>query len=193
MKRSVVFIAMMILASFLFASVSEVLLINISVASNTPVFKMVGGETQSYGTEAGPTNNPGIITSSKNIHSEGLDIYLKISQGVRTNPPSAGYIVDVSIEATPLSTTVNGDTRESGIPNVASATAGTSTADFTSTKTTLDNEGDGIVGFRVTYVTANPVPSDTVVGTVHYQWVADDTLPSGEYVATITMTYTSGQ
>lgn len=188
-----VFIAMMILAYALFASAREILQINISVESSTPVFKMVGGETQSYGTAAGPTTNPGLINSSKNIQSEGLDVYIKISQGTRVNPPSAGYIVDVSIEATPLVTTVNGQTRGTGVPSVAAATAGPSTADFSSVKTTVDSAGDGIISFRVTYTTANPVPSDTVVGTAHYLWVADSNLPSGDYVATITMTYTSGQ
>lgn len=179
----------LILTGMVFAFTNDTLLLRMSIPSNTPLFTMVGGETTSYGTTATSSENPAVITTNKNIHNENITIYLKLTQSARTIPSRAGFSIDVSVLATELILTNDEDTK-SGVPSITDVQTGTGTADFTSTRI---NEGaeDGEVIFRVAYPSGNPVATDTLVGKITYAWVQDDTLPAGEYSATITMTYSA--
>ena len=190
MKKPILILAFtLILSGMVFAFTNDTLLLRMSIPSNTPLFTMVGGETTSYGTTAAPIENPGIITSEKNIHNENITIYLKLTQSARTIPSRAGFSIDISVLASELTLTGDENTK-SDIPSSSDVQTGTGTGDFTSTRITEGAE-DGEVIFRVAYPSGNPVPTDTLVGKITYIWVQDDTLPAGEYTATITMTYNS--
>ena len=172
-----------------FAFTNDTLLLRMSIPSNTPLFTMVGGETTSYGTTATSSENPAVITTDKNIHNENITIYLKITQSARTIPSRAGFSIDVSVLASELILTDDEDTK-SDIPSITDVQTGIGTADFTSTRI-IDVAEDGEVIFRVAYPSGNPVPTDTLVGKITYAWVQDDSLPAGEYTATIVMTYSA--
>ncbi|MBO4424395.1 MAG: hypothetical protein J5768_02670 [Spirochaetales bacterium] len=190
MKKPILILAFtLILSGMVFAFTNDTLLLRMSIPSNTPLFTMVGGETTSYGTTAAPIENPGIITSEKNIHNENITIYLKLTQSARTIPSRAGFSLDISVLASELTLTGNENTK-SDIPSISDVQTGTGTGDFTSTRI-VEGAEDGEVIFRVAYPSGNPVPTDTLVGKITYAWVQDDTLPAGEYTATITMTYNS--
>ena len=190
MRKPVLVLAfILILVLPVFAFTNDTLLLRMSIPSNTPLFTMVGGETTSYGTTAAPIENPGIISSEKNIHNENITIYLKLTQSARTIPSRAGFSIDVSVIAGALTLTEDENT-QSDIPGTADVQTGAGNADFTSTSIDEGTE-DGEVIFRVAYPSGNPVPTDTLVGKITYIWVRDDTLPAGEYTATITMTYSA--
>ncbi len=179
----------LILAIPVFAFTNDTLLLRMSIPSNTPLFTMVGGETTSYGTTAAPIENPAIISSEKNIHNENITIYLKLTQSARTIPSRAGFSIDVSVVATALTLTGDESTKTE-IPSISDVQTGTVTADFSSTRI-IEGAEDGEVIFRVAYPSGNPVPIDTLVGKITYIWVQNDSMPAGEYTATITMTYSA--
>lgn len=190
MKKTILFLVfLLVLCGAVFAFSNDTLLLRMSIPSNTPIFMMVGGETTSYGTIAAPEENPGIINSEKNIHNENITVYLKITQGARTIPSRAGLSIDISVLASELML-INDVKTKSDIPSSSEVLTGTGTGDFTSTRITEGAE-EGEVIFRVAYPSGNPVPIDTLVGKITYIWVRNEDLPSGQYTATIKMTYSA--
>ena len=191
MKKLIAILAvMMVFAGIVFATTGDNLTINASVPVTKPEFTMVGGLTNSYGTTA--TNT---IESPKNIAEQDIDIFVKITQTAKSRyKNTTGF--DVTIAATALTATIEGVTYTTGVPSIEAAAAGSAVVnainnqknDFTSTKKT---EANGTVVFTVAYPTGAPVPANTVVGTIQFQWPATDGLAVGAYSATITMSYTA--
>ena len=188
-KLITILAAMIVLVGAVFATTGDSLTINATVPVTKPEFTMVGGLTNSYGTTA--TNS---ITSPKNIAEEAIDVYVKITQTAKSRYKHAGF--DITIAATALTLTEGGVTYTTGVPSIVASAAGSAInnhfdntkKDFTSTKKSAAN---GTVVFTVAYPTGAPVPADTEVGTIQFQWPATDALAVGSYSATITMSYTA--
>ena len=146
--------------------------------------------TNEYGTTA--TNT---LESNVNIAESPIDVYVQVKQTAKSRFKSTGGF-DVTIAATALTATIEGVTYTTGVPSIVASAAGAAVVnainnqknDFTSTKKSAAN---GTVVFTVAYPTGAPVPADTEVGTIQFQWPATDGLAVGSYSATITMSYTA--
>ena len=206
-KLTAAIITMLILASAVYAVSGDTLILRVSVSSDTPQFTMVGSLDSSLSNAVTATQNGTTLQSSKNIHNEAVDVYLKIFQSFRT-VPAAGTNLTISVEATALSTVISGRTILSGLPNYADVEVGQAITNSTDSslkdfEVSYNSQTDAgkeetdedvtkhytYVVFGVEYESGAVVPADTLVGSIHFIWPQKSDLESGEYEATITMKY----
>ena len=210
MKKVIVILAIMIaFVGAVFAADGDQLLIQCTIQPVPPIYAMYGSLT-AYPTVSNNTytgslaTNPVASTSTLtggNIAEQdgGINVYVTVFQtNNSTFKKPAG--VEVKVKASDLALVTGQSNNQNTYstdykvtPTVAGSAAGQTTAtvnfDNTTAPAALDN---GVVGvkFLPKYLTGVKVNANTI-GTVLFNWAKTDTLPPGDYEATITLEYST--
>ena len=171
----------------------DTLMMSASVEPIPPVFIMYGTFNSDYETDAkstdGEDSSARTLSAELGIDPVDLDVYVRV---VQTN--SSTYLnapgLMVSIEASDLKLDGTSETYKVSPSVVAANQGGQNTEDMDNT-TDPSDLGDGKVGkmFLPKYKTGAFVDGFEV-GRIQFRWSVDDTIPSGFYSATITLTFT---
>lgn len=161
----------------------DTLKITAKVPQEKPEFIMKGGFTSAdattLATQAGAT-----LDSNKDISSESITVFVKLFQ---SNKAKYKNTFTLTVTASALSMTDASGTYST--PATATNTTNISTANGNLTVT--GSAEDNVASFVMDYTNGKPVSADTAVGEASFTWAADDSLPVGDYSATITLGYTA--
>lgn len=179
MKKVIAILAVMMIAvGVVFAVIGDKLKITATVPTVPPVFKIFGGTAfgseSTEGTATGAT-----IKADKNIASEDVIIYLKLTQGVKSKFRG---IATLGVTATTLQSKAGNQTVAPKVSDLEKKpVSGIIIADPT-------GNGTATASYTLTYE-GTTVAGGTELGTMKYTWKRDDSLPPASYEATITLTY----
>ena len=191
MKKVISIITLVLaMAAAVFAVSGDKLIVNANVGAHKPVFSMVGGTTNQYGATSNTTGTgTAIINTGVDISTNNVVIYVGLVQAPEssTRIKFKGTVSDLSITATELINTEDA-TEKTAIP-VASSIAGSGTNGGDCYVTASAGATDNVVNFTADY-SGHPVAGG-VIGTCVFTWTAKDTLPVGNYQASITLSYTA--
>lgn len=198
MKKLIAILTIMIiLVGAVFADSGDKLLVTSKVSEHIPGFKIFGGEraettdTAAYGTEG--TNTGVNVASTKDIALDDIMVDCKISQYSNTTSPEytgakAKYKGTATLTITATELVHSEDTTQKA--SVAASAVNVSLpAGVTCTPTTTG----ATVSLPFVYDGRSVQDSAaTAMATMLFTWTHSDNLIPGNYSATITMTYTTG-
>lgn len=194
MKKGIgVVLFMFFAAAAAFCVSGDTLMMSASVEPIPPVFIMYGTFNPDYETDAkstaGEDSSARTLSAELGIDPVDLDVYVRIAQTNSSTYLNAPGLM-VSIEASDLKLDGTSETCKVSPSVVAATRGGQDTEDMDNTTAPMDL-GDGKVGksFLPKYKTGAFVDGFEV-GKIQFRWSVDDTIPSGFYSATITLTFT---
>ena len=187
-KLSTILAIMMVIVGSVFATTGDTLYVTATVAKVQPAFTMYGGTTTSYGSEGKTGGKVAANTvAAGNPATANIDVYIKIEQNNKSfYKDETGF--DLTITATALK--LDG-TSTTYLTNAPKATLDTEVTDTDHLVITQSGANSNVVTYNLKYPTGVPVAAATVIGTFKFTWDAKDTLPVGNYEATITLAYTA--
>ena len=166
--------------ALLFATSGDTLIINVKVPAVSPEFKITGTLESDYITNIVPGSQAGaaVIGQVPDISQEDVTIYCAIAQN---NLKKVRYraAVDLGISASTFKLDNDNETLPPTI---------TKTGIYSGSGPVVTWDNTNKV-FRCDYQNGKPV-SNYEVGRFTVVWAADESLAEGDYVATITLTYT---
>lgn len=153
--------------------------ITAKVSAVPPVYSMKAGFVSgTYTTTAASTiTAANTLASDKDPSVQDITVYVQILQ---SNKAKYKKQVTLTVTATDLSAT--------GIADVATVQAATSTNINTTNLTSKGTASGKVATFTINYTNGKPVQA-AEVGTASFKWEKNEDLPVGNYSATITMSY----
>lgn len=178
MKKVIAILAVMMIAvGVVFADLGDKFKITAIVPKVAPVFRLFGGTAFGSETTAGTATGTTIKTD-KDIASEDVVIYLKLTQGKKSKFKGTATL---TVTATTLQNGAN-QTLPPKVSNLEKkSVTGITIADPT-------GNGTAIASYTLTYE-GTTVAEGTELGTMKYTWKQDDKLPPATYEATITLAH----
>ncbi|MGP1508714.1 MAG: hypothetical protein ACTTJW_07555 [Sphaerochaeta sp.] len=178
MKKVIAILAVMMIAvGVVFADLGDKFKITAIVPKVAPVFRLFGGTAFGSETTAGTATGTTIKTD-KDIASEDVVIYLKLTQGKKSKFKGTATL---TVTATTLQNGAN-QTLPPKVSNLEKkSVTGITIADPT-------GNGTAIASYTLTYE-GTTVAEGTELGTMKYTWKHDDKLPPATYEATITLAH----
>ncbi len=200
MKKIITVLALMIvLAGAAFAANNDTLYITAKVKAIDPIYLIYGGKTAEVGNsivgdnaQAPNGTNTVALDFDPSVKDATGVVYVKL---VQRDLAKTTKNVNLTITASALANTqgadaANGLANLTGYKTAVPTAAVVSTAEVTGINhTTTPTASANTVTYQMKYTGTN-VGASTVIGVTSFTWNADETLPVGNYQATIQLGYT---